>query len=56
MENKKSLYHQYDKAAEVIKTAILQSQYEVVVMIKISKIYIFKSFGELKYFHTFARR
>lgn len=28
MENKKSLHNQYDKAAEIIKTAILQSQYE----------------------------
>ena len=35
MESNKSLYHQYDKAAEVIKTAILQSQYEVVEMKKI---------------------
>ena len=28
MESKKSLQYQYDNAAEVIKTAILQSQYE----------------------------
>ena len=28
MESKKSLHNQYDKAAEIIKTAILQSQYE----------------------------
>ena len=28
MENKKSLHNQYNKAAEIIKTAILQSQYE----------------------------
>ena len=28
MESNKSLYHQYDEAAEAIKTAILQSQYE----------------------------
>ncbi len=28
MENRKSLHNQYDKAAEIIKTAILQSQYE----------------------------
>ena len=28
MENKKSLHNQYDKAVEIIKTAILQSQYE----------------------------
>ena len=28
MKNKKSLHNQYDKAAEIIKTAILQSQYE----------------------------